>query len=315
MFRNKEYVLAIVREGSFSKAAEKLYVSQPSLSATIRRIEQKLTVPLFDRTSTPITLTEAGYEYVKHANEIERMEHDLERFISDRINLTAGEIKIGGSSLFSSFMLPRMIAEFNKKYPHVQIQIFENNTKNLMRGLAAGDLDLVIDNMDMKSEAFFYTPFASERLLLAVPDGLAIPSDLDAFALRASDVVAGKHLKEEYAVELKSFIAQPFVLLNSENDTGKRADFLFKKHLLTPNVLFRLDQQITAYNISSSGLGISFVSDTLVKNMELGSSMRYFRLSDLETERNIYFYQKKNRYHSLACLKFMEYITNITKLS
>ena len=184
-----------------------------------------------------------------------------------------------------------------------------------MRGLAAGELDIVIDNMDIKSESIFYTQFASERLLLAVPDSIVLRPHLEAFALRPSDVLAGKHLKKEYTVELEEFIDQPFVLLNSENDTGKRADLLFKKHLLTPNVLFRLDQQITAYNISSSGLGISFVSDTLVTSMEIGAPMRYFQLSDVETERNIYFYQKKNRYHSLASQKFVEYITNISNMS
>ncbi len=306
MFRNKEYVLAIVREGSFSKAAEKLYVSQPSLSATVRRIEEKLTVPIFDRTSTPVSLTEVGREYVRQAHAIEEIEHDMEKYINDLVNISAGEVKIGASSLFSSFVLPRMIAEFKQKYPRVQIKIFENNTKNLIRELAAGALDIVIDNMVVKSEALFHTVCASERLLLAVPDGFAINAELNSFALCASDVVAGRHLDQKYAVELEKFIEYPFVLLNSENDTGKRADFLFKKHLLTPNVLFRLDQQITAYNVSSSGLGISFVSDTLVKNMESSAAMHYYRLSDVETARNIYFYQKKNRYHSLACQKFIE---------
>lgn len=310
MFRNKEYVLAILREGGFSKAAEKLYISQPSLSATIKRIEEKLSVPIFDRSSTPISLTEAGREYVRIANEIERMERDIERYINDRVNLSVGEIKIGASSLFSSFVLPRMISEFNKKYPGVRIKIFENNTKNLMRELIGGQLDIVIDNVVMKSEALFYTECASETLLLAVPDSLPVNDALGAFALNASDVMMGKHLTENCGVELENFIAYPFVLLNSENDTGKRADLLFKKHALTPNISFRLDQQMTAYNIASSGLGICFVSDTLVKNIESGAAMRYYRLKDEETARRIYFYQKKKRYHTLACQTFIEHFTS-----
>ncbi|MBR2293516.1 MAG: LysR family transcriptional regulator [Clostridia bacterium] len=310
MFRNKEYVLAIVREGGISKAAEKLYISQPSLSATVKRIEEKLTVPIFDRTSNPIALTEAGKEYVQRANEIERIERELEQYISDLVNLSIGEIKIGASSLFSAFMLPRMIADFNKKHPRVRIKIFENNTKNLMRDLAAGELDLVIDNVMLKNEALFHTICASEILLLAVPDSFSIHAEMGAFALRTTEVKAGMHLDAKYAVELERFADLPFVLLNSENDTGNRADFLFKKHLINPNILFRLDQQITAYNISSSGLGICFVSDTLVKNMEPHAPMRYYRLSDSEIARNIYFYQKKNQYRSIACQKFIEHITN-----
>ena len=313
MFRNKEYVLAVVREGGFSKAAEKLYISQPSLSATIRRIEEKLTVPIFDRTTTPITLTDAGREYVKHANEIERMERDMEQYISDRVNLFAGEIKIGASSLFSSFILPQMISSFNKKYPSVSIKILENNTKNLLRELAVGEIDIVIDNAVIKNEALSSVLYASELLLLAVPESLAVAPELGEFALSACQVKAGKHLEAKYAVELESFIGCPFVLLNSENDTGKRADLLFKKHLLTPNVLFRLDQQMTAYNISSTGVGISFVSDTLVKNIDSSAAMRYYRLKDAESARNIYLYQKSNRYHSIACQRFVDHITKLSQ--
>ena len=313
MFKNREYVLAVIREGGFSKAAEKLYISQPSLSATVRRIEEKLTVPIFDRSTTPITLTDAGREYVRYANEINRMERDLERYISDRANLCAGEVKIGASSLFSSFLLPQMISSFNKTYPGVSIKIFENNSKNLMRELAAGELDVVIDNAVIKSEVFSSALCASELLLLAVPESLTVAPELADFALSACDVSAGKHLDTKYAVDLERFKDCPFVLLNSENDTGKRADLLFKKHSLTPSVLFRLDQQMTAYNISASGLGVCFVSDTLVRNIDAGESMRYYRLKDAESARNIYLYRKSNRYHSIACQKLAEHITKMSQ--
>ncbi len=313
MFRNKEYVLTIVREGGFSKAAEKLYISQPALSATIKRIEEKLTVPIFDRTTSPISLTEVGKEYVKQAYEIERMEEDLARYINDRVNFSVGEIKIGASSLFSAFLLPSIISDFNKKYPHVSIKIFENNTKALMKELAIGNLDIIIDNAVVKNENICASFYTSEMLLLAVPASFALNDRLRALALSAGDVKAGRHLDEERSVALEEFIGFPFVLLHLENDTGKRAEMLFKKHGLSPEVIFRFDQQMTAYSISCSGLGISFISDTLVKNTAASSAMLYYRLSDSETARNIYFFQKKNRYQSLACQKFMEHTLQATK--
>ena len=309
MFRNKEYILAIIREGSFSRAAEKLYISQPSLSATVKRIEEKLTVPLFDRTTTPITLTEVGREYVRIAMEIDRRERDFERYINDRINLLVGEIKIGGSSLFSSFLLPNMISDFNAKYPRITIKILENNTKNLIRELSDGNLDIVIDNAVTDDDNIISSVYTTETLLLAVPADFEINEKLSSRALLSSDIKEGKHLSGEMSVELEEFDKLPFVLLHSENDTGKRAAALFRKHSITPNVLFRLDQQMTAYNISASGMGISFVSDTLVKNIDTSPALRYYRLSDPETTRNIYLYLKGNRYHSLACRKFIEYNT------
>ena len=313
MFKNKEYIMAIVREGGFSRAAEKLYVSQPSLSATVKRIEEKISLPIFDRTTTPISLTEAGREYVRYATEIERMERDFERYIADRVNLSVGEVRIGGSSLFSSFLLPSMISEFNKKYPRVSIKIFENNTKNLMRELAAGNIDIVIDNAHIKNENIISARYTSERILLAVPARYEINEKLSHRALTVGDIKQGKHLNDDFSVELEEFKNLPFILLNSENDTGKRASELFKKHSISPKIRFRLDQQMTAYNISCSGTGISFISDTLVKNIDSTPSVYYYRLSDPETERNIYFYQKSNRYHSIACQKFLEYNLGIKR--
>ena len=307
MFRNKEYVLAVIREGGFSKAAEKLYISQPSLSATVKRIEEKLTVPIFDRTTNPISLTEVGREYVRYAMEIDRRERDFERYINDRVNLLVGEIKIGGSSLFSSFLLPSMIADFNEKYPRISIKIFENNTKNLMRELSDGNLDIIIENAVIDDENIASSLYTSETILLAVPEAFEINRSLAAYALTVADVRDQKHLEDGCSVDLEAFSNCPFILLHSENDTGKRASQLFRKHGFSPNVLFRLDQQMTAYNIACRGLGISFISDTLVKNIDTSPALLYYRLSDPEITRNIYFYRKTNRYNSLACQKFLEH--------
>ena len=309
MFKSKEYILAIVREGGFSRAAEKLYISQPSLSATVKRVEEKLTMPIFDRSTTPICLTEVGKEYVRRAIEIEEVERDFEIYISDRAGLSVGEVRIGGSSLFSSSVLPRMIAGFNEKYPRVSVKIFENNTKELMRDLAEGNLDIVIDNADIKSENISSVCYTSEMILLAVPTRLIISDELMDLSFSAEDIKEGKHLIQMRGISIREFSSLPFILLHSENDTGKRAEKIFKKHRITPRVLFRLDQQMTAYNVCASGMGVTFISDTLVKSLSGREDVRYFLLSDNETMRKIYLYQKKKSYHSIACRKFMEYIS------
>lgn len=306
MFKNKDYVLAVFREGSFIRAAERLYISQPSLSATIKRIEEKISVPIFDRSTTPISLTEAGREYVKYALEIEEKEHDFEKYIEDHINLLSGKIRIGGSSLFSSYLLPKMVSDFNKKYPQIVFEISEDNTKNLIQKISDGKLDLVVDNSDISQDNIISRILTPEILLLAVPKSFKVNDSLLGFKLTAEDIRAHKHLKKEAMVSLNAFKDEPFILLNPENDTGKRANKLFKKHAIMPNAIFHLDQQVTAYNISCTQMGISFVSDTLVKNIKTEQSLYFYRLSDAETERNIYFYMKNNHYISLACREFIE---------
>ncbi len=309
MFTNKHYILAIYEEGSFSKAAQRLYVSQPSLSASVKRIEDKISVPLFDRSTAPVSLTEAGREYIRYALEIQEKERDFERFVSDYTNTLKGTVRIGGSSLFSSFMLPSMISAFNAVYPQVEFEIMEDSTKNLMEKLGLGTLDIIIDNAEIHSETLKPTVCKRETLLLAVPDTFPVNETLKKYRLRAKDIKAEKHLSEKYNVSLSHFADCTFILLNPENDTGRRANLLFKRHGLSPKIAFSLDQQVTAYNISRTGIGVSFVSDTLIKHMENEPHLHYYKLEDAEISRNIYFYRKNNHYLSSACRKFIAYNT------
>ncbi len=308
MFKNKDYILAVYREGSFTRAAEKTFVSQPSLSATVKRVEERLGLPIFDRSSNPVGLTDVGREYVRCAMEIERMEEDFEHYLSERRGMMAGRIRIGGSSFFSAFVLPHIISDFKQSYAGIDFEIFEDSTRNLMAKLASGDLDLVIDNAIVTDENIVSERYKTERLLLAVPRGFAVNGELSRFSLSAADIKADKHLTAPIA-PIYEFREEPFILLNKENDTGERADALFKSLGITPRVLFRLDQQVSAYNISSSGMGISFVSDTLVKYMGASSEVLYYNLPYPTSERSIYFYRKKNHYQSLASQRFVEYST------
>ncbi len=309
MFKSKNYVLTILKEGSFSKAAEALYVSQPSLSATIKRIEEKISAPIFDRSTSPVSLTQIGAEYVRCATEIEATEKNFEKFLEDNLGLASGKIKIGGSSFFSAYVIPRMISEFNKVYPNITFELFEDNTKSLIEKIESGKIDLALDNSSEKFENISTVKYMEEILLLAVPETFSINETLKDFRLTAYEVRKDKHLDKSLCVPLSKFSKEPFILLNPENDTGKRAELLFGKYRITPKTIFNVEQQLTAYNISSNQLGISFISDNLVKSIKTEKNLYYYRLSDSETFRNVNFYIKNNHYISNACKKFIEFNT------
>ena len=307
MFKNKDYVLAIYREGSFSKAAEKLYVSQPSLSATIKRLENKISMPIFNRSTSPVTLTQTGKKYIEYALEIEQKEQDFLKYISDTAKLLCGKIRIGGRSLFSSYMLPKMISDFNKVYPQIIFEICEGNTKDLIDKLNIGVLDLIIDNSVLNDESINSTVFINECLVIAVPQKFDINRGLDKYVFTADDIKSNLHYDKARYLSLEIFKNEPFIFLNPQNDTGKRAQRVFKNINADPKIIFSLDQQVTAYNISASGMGISFVSDTLIKNTSTQTALNYYIIDDSEIFRNIYFYNKSNRYLSVPCKKFIEY--------
>lgn len=307
MFKNKEYVLYVEKSKSFSKAAKELYISQPSLSASIKRIEKEIGAPIFDRSTNPLSLTDIGKKYIECANEIGNIEDSFKNYVGDSLNVMKGEIKIGGSGMFNSFVLSELISSFSKKHPGIKFDIVEDHTQNLIDKLISGHLDIVIDNVLINNKSITNRKYSTETLLMAVPKSYEINGGVRDKCYTVSDIKEGKHnLPGAKSVGLKYFKNEPFVLLKSENDTGKRAKKLFKRNDIKPHVLFKLDQQITAYNFTCSGVGISFVSDTMVKNLYGSTDVLFYRLNEEDIVRNIYFYTKTNRYLTKACTSFME---------
>ena len=306
MFKHKDYVLTILEMGSFTKASEKLFVSQPSLSATVKRLEEKLGAPLFDRSNSPIKLTEVGEEYVRQAKEIIKIEQSFSKYLTDRGNLISGKLKIGGSTFFSSFILPEMVSRFCEKYSSVELEIFEDTTKNLINKLKDGDLDIIMDNAVIDDEKLSSEVFVRERLVLAVPKEYEINRKLKKYALTAEQIINDEHVKKE-SVDLSKFKKQPFILLRHENDTGKRAEKMLKKYQVEPTVAFCIDQQITAYNLACTGMGISFIGDELIKKVPPTERLCYYAINDRLSFREIYFYYKKSGYLTVALKKFIEF--------
>ena len=111
-FQGMEYVYEVYKEKSFSKAARNLFISQPSLSANVKRIEKRIGYPIFDRSTTPIRLTECGERYIRAVEEMRAVENSFYNYITDYGGLKTGSLKLGGSSLYSSYVLPKLISRF-----------------------------------------------------------------------------------------------------------------------------------------------------------------------------------------------------------
>ena len=131
MFTWKKYVYEVYKERSFTKAAQNLYISQPSLSARIKKIEEIIGEPLFDRSTTPLQLTEVGKVYIEAAEEITQIEQRVENYINDLAGLKTGNLAVGASTLFAAYVVPSLITKFNQKFPDVHIQLIEGNTAEL----------------------------------------------------------------------------------------------------------------------------------------------------------------------------------------
>lgn len=306
MFSNKEYVYAVYKERNFSKAAEKLYITQPSLSLTIKKVENQLGAQLFDRSSTPIRLTDCGEEYIRCVERIMDIENGFEAYLSDLSGLKTGSLAIGASNFFTSYILPPVITRFKSKYPRVEISLIEADTVRLEKMLYAGELDLIIENYPLNEAVYQKHLFYRERMILAVPEILPLNKDLQKYRLRAEDIISGSHLNPKTpAVPLQKFKDAPFVLLRFGNDTRARADKIFEEHKVEPNTVLELDQMATAYHIACNGMGAALISDTLVRETLPDPRIVYYKIDSAYAERNIYFYHKISKHVTKAMAEFL----------
>ena len=306
MFRGMEYVYAVYKEKSFSKAAEKLFISQPSLSANVKREEKCVGYPIFDRSTKPLGLTEPGKKYIETVERIRTMQNEFMEYINDLGELKTGKLVLGGSSLYSSWVIPPLMGNFSKKYPLVQLELLEETTANLQKMLQNGEVDLVLDNCELDEEMFERKMFRKEYLLLAVPKSLEVNKELQEFQIEVEHIRDLSFLEENVqSVDLKYFSEEPFILLKPENDTRIRAMELCKQYDFVPNIVFELDQQMTSYNVTCSGMGVSFISNTLISKVPESPDVVYYKLAGDRACRNLYFYLKRTCYFSKVMREFL----------
>lgn len=307
MFRGMEYVYAVYKEKSFSKAAEKLFISQPSLSANVKREEQCVGYPIFDRSTKPLGLTEPGKKYIETVEKILSMQNEFSEYIDDLGDLKTGKLILGGSSLYSSWVIPPLMGEFSRRYPQVQLELLEENTSNLQKMLRNGEVDLMLDNCELEEDVFARQFYRKEYLVLAVPKHFRINDELQAFQVDVSAICDLTFLESTVPkVDLGVFAKEPFILLKPENDTRTRAMELCTQYHFIPDILFELDQQMTSYNITCSGMGISFISNTLISKVPESTEVVYYKLEGGKSSRNLYFYWKRTSYFSKVMQAFLD---------
>lgn len=306
MFVWKKYVYEVYKERSFTKAAQNLYISQPPLSARIKKIEEIIGEPLFDRSTTPLQLTEVGKVYIEAAEEITQIEQRVENYINDLAGLKTGNLAVGASTLFAAYVVPSLITQFNQKFPDVHIQLIEGNTAELEEMLGSNALDFVIDNYHYDSILYNKELYCEENILLAVPKHFAVNEELGMYQLSYKNIKNKNYLNQKYpAVPLGRFADLPFIMLTQGNDTRTRGDRLCRNVGFKPNIVLEFNQQSTAYMASSTQLGATFISDILVSQLPAFENLVYYKLDGEKAKRKVFFYYKTHKYKTRVMEEFI----------
>lgn len=212
--KHMQYILTVLKEGSITSAARKLYVSQPSLSQMIKAAEANLGAPIFNRNTDPIALTPAGQLYVEAARQITTIETNLSKQIEELGQETFGKIRLGISVQRAMEIIPYIYPRFTKRYPHVSLELVEQGSADLERSVLEGRVGIACLTTSPKHEDLIYDLIQLENLVLLVGKscGLAqrIPpgTPIDIREARNETFVCSRHGHSVRAIQDSLFIAR-----------------------------------------------------------------------------------------------------------
>ncbi|MEH2169403.1 MAG: LysR family transcriptional regulator [Nostoc sp.] len=285
---------AIAQEGSFKRAADSLYVSQPAVSLQVQNLERQLDVPLFDRGGRRAQLTEAGHLLLNYGEKILSLCQETCRAIEDLQNLQGGTLIVGASQTTGTYLLPRMIGMFRQKYPDVAVQLHVHSTRRTAWSVANGQVDLAIIGGEIPgelSESLEVIPYAEDELALILP-------------------VFHPFTKLE-KIQKEDLYKLQFIALDSQSTIRKVIDQVLARCEIDTR-RFKVEMELNSIeaikNAVQSGLGAAFVSTSAIaKELQMGVLHRT-PIEGVVVKRTLWLICNPNRYRSKAAEAFSQEI-------
>lgn len=309
MFHHKDYIYCIYEKGSFSKAAEVLHISQPSLSAVVNKIETKLGTQIFNRKTKPVTLTPFGVEYIYAIEQIYEIEERLHVLSYEIHTLQSGRLSIGSSSLDNPYFIPRLIAHFKKLYPNIQLQLYDTTTVKSKQLLDEGKLDFFITNQPMDATKYEKQFCYYENLVWVVPQTFSINNNLQQYCLRPQDL--GERIfsiPDGQSVPARKLAGVPVVLLNNDNYLRSCTDMIFQGSQLDPAIALEVESPSIAYNFARLGVGATVMSSRLLEHLPPEAGLSFYKVLSPYGRRSAYAYYSKGHYVTAAMRQFLVFL-------
>ncbi|WP_297432365.1 LysR family transcriptional regulator [uncultured Cetobacterium sp.] len=273
-----EYILCVAEEKSFTKAASKLYISQPALSQYVASLEEQLKVKLFDRSVTPLKLTLGGEIFIKKALEILQLKKELWRELHDISSNLVGNISIGISPNRSLYLLPYFFKELKDKFPNIKVEIIERNSKELEKGVLDGMVDIAIISLPLTSLELEYIKFFEEELFLISSKERDYSNKLK------ENIVAFELLKNEN-----------FILLKEKQKLRTLVEVIFLKNNFIPKIYLETESQECVLEMISLNMGIGFTSNMILNNSKWKEKFNKYSLKENNFKRDFAIVFKKGK--------------------
>ncbi|HZG17068.1 MAG TPA: LysR family transcriptional regulator [Candidatus Bathyarchaeia archaeon] len=289
-FRQIRYVLAVAQEHSFSRAAERLHLAQPSLSQQIAKLEKMFDVQLFHRLPQHVELTDAGTRFVQVASQIMDQVEGLEREMRSYAQGESGKLYVGSLPITGEYVLPEVISEFSRLYPGVELQLVEERSSQLEQLLARGIIDVSLLTMPITEPSLAVEPAIREEIYLALPP---------------------EHpLANAEEVELASLADQPFILLKEGQGFRQITLTLCEQAGFRPKIAFESSNIHTVQSLVAAGMGISFAPAMITDAGRASARPAYVRLTT-RPERTLVVAYRRDRHLSKPVKAFMDMLLRV----
>ncbi len=257
-FQELNYILCIAKHQNLTKAAQELYISQPTLTKYLQRLEREVGGKLFVRSGNSYTATYLGRRYLEYARKILTVDQDWKKELQDLTSYNEGELNIAFPLMRSSFMVPQIMETFHRQYPGIRVNLMEETYAIQEKLLLDDQLDFAIFNEAKPHPKLEYETLLKEEVLLVMPRGHPLAA------------LGEKKSGREYPwIDLRLLGQEPFILHFPEQTTGQIALELFEKYGICPDVPIRTRNTVTCVKLCQKGMGLCFIPETYLKNIEL----------------------------------------------
>ena len=289
--RHLQIFVAVYKSRSFTKAAEDLYTSQPTISEHMKNLEDRLDCKLFDRLGRSISPTpEADILYPK-AVEILGELAKIPQLLASSANTVAGELVIGASTIPGAYVLPEYAAAFKADYPSVSFEIPINDSAMIIDDILEQKIYLGIVGVQIPSAKLAYTPFSGDQLVLAARSDMDMPPQIQTEALMELD----------------------FLVREKGSGTGKNVEqFLSDVGISVSelNIRATLGSSTAVKEAIKSGLGVAIISKTAIRDELAQGSLKTIRVEGLSMQRSFYIVTHKKRTLPNSYQAFFNFLTN-----
>lgn len=287
-FNQIETFLAVVEAGSFSRAADRLNRTQPAVSLSIKRLEEEVGEPLFDRTSKGGTMTEAGKSLCFYARRMMNIREEALASIQELQGLFRGRLSIGANESISQFLLPPLLLAYRKQHPNIKIEVFRNLSEKIPNEVLERSLDFGFLSYEPSDPRLVSRVVArDEQVLVVAPD---------------------HELASRQDVRLADLGPHTFLAHNARTPSRNAVVQSFSKAGVPLNISMELDSLYTIIDFVAQGMGLAILPRLAIAGAVKAGRLAVVQVADLKIERTLRIIHRREQTLSSAAKAFLDVV-------